>query len=192
LQETYHSDSAATTHNSKLKFTGINIMKTAQLNDIVTVVYEGFLENGELFESANETGPLEFKIGTGSVMARFEEGVIGMAVDETKELHLEAQDAYGEKRQELVQTIDRSLLKNDLDIRPGMIIGISVDKDDETHQVPATVCDVQGDKVTIDYNHPLAGKKVIFKITLKDIRRNESAIPVVDPSESTSGCGKCH
>ena len=167
-------------------------MKTAQLNDVVTVNYEGSLESGEVFESASDTGPLQFKIGAGSVMACFEEGIIGMAIDETKELRLEARDAYGEKQEELIQTIDRSMLNKDLDIRPGMIIGLNVEKDGEYHQVPATVMDIQGEKVTIDYNHPLAGKNIIFKITLKEIKREAPSIPVVDNSGAPSGCGKCH
>jgi FKBP-type peptidyl-prolyl cis-trans isomerase 2 len=167
-------------------------MKTAQLNDMVTVLYEGLLENGEIFESSSDTGPLEFQIGTGTVMPCFEEGVIGMAIDETKELHLDAKDAYGEKQEELIHTVDRSLLQKDLDLKPGMVVGFNVDKDGETHQVPATITKIEGDAITVDYNHPLAGKKIIFKVTLKGIKRQAPAIPVVDPSAPAAGCGGCN
>lgn len=167
-------------------------MKTAQPGDIVTVIYEGLLENGETFESSSETGPLEFQIGTGSVMPCFEEGVIGMTIEETKELHLEAHDAFGEKQEELIHTINRSKLHKDLDIKPGMVVQFNMDKDGETHQVPATITEIQNDTVTIDYNHPLAGKKITYKVTLKNIKRKAPAIPVVDPSKPTSGCGPCN
>lgn len=164
-------------------------MKTAQQDDFVIVIYEGFLEDGKIFESSSDTGPLNFQIGTGAVMPCFEEGVIGMKINETKELHLDPKDAYGERQEELVQSINRSSLGKNVDIKPGLVVGMNMEKDGQTHQVPAMVTDVQGDMVTIDYNHPLAGKKIIFKISLQEIKREAPTIPLATPSLSDSGCG---
>lgn len=164
-------------------------MKTAQPADFVTVIYEGFLENGEIFESSSDTGPLKFQIGYGTVMPCFEEGILGMKVDETKEIQLAPQDAYGERQEELVQTLNRSSWNNNADIKPGVVVAMNMEKDGETHQVPAMVTDVQGDMVTVDYNHPLAGEKIIFKITLQEIERKASSIPLATPSISDTGCG---
>ncbi|MBC8318010.1 MAG: peptidylprolyl isomerase [Desulfobulbaceae bacterium] len=166
-------------------------MKTAQLNDFVTVIYEGFLENGEIFESSSDTGPLDFQIGYASVMRCFEEGVIGMKVDETKEIQLGPKDAYGERQEDLVHTLNRSSWNKDADIKPGITVAMNMEKDGETHQIPATVTDVQGDMVTVDYNHPLAGQKIIFKITLKKIERKAPSIPMNTPGPD-SGCGPTH
>jgi len=167
-------------------------MKTAQQGDFVTVIYEGSLENGEIFESSSDTGPLHFQIGSGSVMPCFEEGVIGMKIEETKEINLAPMDAYGERQEELVQTINRSSLGKKMDIQPGIVIGMNIEKDGQPHQIPAMVTGVQGDMVTIDYNHPLAGKKIIFTITLQEIRKEAPATPPGDPSLSGSGCGSTH
>lgn len=164
-------------------------MKTAQQGDFVIVIYEGFLEDGKIFESSSDTGPLNFQIGTGAVMPYFEEGVIGMKINETKELHLAPKDAYGERQEELVQSINRSSMGKNVDIKPGLVVGMNIEKDGQTHQVPAMVTDVQGDMVTIDYNHPLAGKKIIFKISLQEIKREPQTIPLATPSLFDSGCG---
>jgi peptidylprolyl isomerase len=167
-------------------------MKTAQQGDFVTLIYEGSLEDGEIFESSSDTGPLNFQIGSGTVMPCFEEGVIGMKIEETKEINLAPKDGYGERQEELVQSINRSSLGKNADIKPGIVVGMDMEKDGQTHQIPAMVTDVQGDMVTIDYNHPLAGKKIIFKITLQEIKKEAPTIPLATPSLSGSGCGCSH
>lgn len=144
-------------------------MPRAKLGDLVTVIYDGKLETGEIFESSQETGPLKFRIGTGGVMPAFEEGVIGMELDETREIILQPEQAYGQEQKELIHTLPRSTWPPDADIRPGVVLGMSLEKDGKDHKIPAMVTDLMGDLVTINFNHPLAGKKVIFRITLKKI-----------------------
>ncbi len=144
-------------------------MPGAKLGDLVTVIYDGKLETGEVFESSQETGPLKFRIGSGGVMPAFEEGVIGMELDETREIILQPEQAYGPAQEELVHTLPRSTWAPDADIRPGVVVGINMEKDGKEHKIPAMVTNLEGDRVTIDFNHPLAGKKVIFKITMKKI-----------------------
>jgi FKBP-type peptidyl-prolyl cis-trans isomerase SlyD len=76
------------------------------------------------------------------------------------------------------------------------VLGMSMDKDGEQKQVPGIVTDVSGDLITIDFNHPLAGKALLFRITLKAI--GETAGPEGDCAPATggacpsSGCGSCH
>ncbi|MFZ5759067.1 MAG: FKBP-type peptidyl-prolyl cis-trans isomerase [Thermodesulfobacteriota bacterium] len=159
-------------------------MKTAQPGDIVTVVYDGLLDNGEVFETSTDTGPLEFHIGTGSVMAAFEEAVIGMTANETKEIVLSPEATYGAHRPELVHSISRSFWDDNADIRPGVVVGMNMEKDGVQHTVPAMVTSVAGDNVTIDFNHPLAGKSITYRITLQKIRSNRPA-----QTNAAGGCG---
>ncbi|RJX33649.1 MAG: peptidylprolyl isomerase [Desulfurivibrio sp.] len=144
-------------------------MLKAKPGDLVTVTYDGMLENGEIFESSKDTGPLQFRIGTGSVMIAFEKAVIGMAAGESREIRLQPEEAYGLPKEELIHTVDRSSWEKKADIRPGVVVGMTMEKDGEQHQLPATVTAVAGDQVTIDFNHPLAGKLVIYKITVHNI-----------------------
>ncbi|MBI5556051.1 MAG: peptidylprolyl isomerase [Deltaproteobacteria bacterium] len=144
-------------------------MKTAKPGDTVTVVYDGILENGDLFESSQDTGPLEFQIGAGNVFAAFEEAVIGMEVNESKEILIQPEEAYGLRQEELVHTVPRSSWPENADVQPGVVVGMTMEKEGRQHQVPAMVTAVSGDMVTIDFNHPLAGNKVIYRITLRKI-----------------------
>jgi len=144
-------------------------MSKAKPGDLVTVIYDGILENGEIFESSQDNGPLQFRIGTGSVMVAFEKAVIGMGINEIKEIRLQPEEAYGLPREELIHTVDRSTWDKNADIKPGVVLGMTLEKDGEQHQVPAMVTAVSGDKVTIDFNHPLAGKQVIYKISVQNI-----------------------
>lgn len=148
-------------------------MQKAKPGDLVTVIYDGILENGEIFESSQDTGPLKFRLGTASVMPGFEEAVVGMGINESKEIRLQPEEAYGLPRQELIHTVSRSSWDADADIKPGVVVGMSMEKDGKQHQVPAMVTTVSGDMVTIDFNHPLAGKQVVYKITLQHIEPHQ-------------------
>jgi len=143
-------------------------MQRAKKNDRVTVVYDGLLENGELFESSADTGPLVFTIGANNVLPRFEETVLDMAVGETKTVEVDSVETFGPRRPDLVQTVDRKTFA-DKDIQPGMILGMQMEKDGQEHQVPALVTAVTDDTVTVDFNHPLAGQMLTYRITVKEI-----------------------
>jgi FKBP-type peptidyl-prolyl cis-trans isomerase 2 len=143
-------------------------MQRVSDNDFVTVRYEGMLTNGEIFESSEDTGPLEFQLGTNSVMAAFEKAVYGMAVKETRTVTIPPEEAYGPKHQELVYTVERRLFK-EKEINPGMVLGLDINKDGEVHKVPGTVVEADGEKVVVDFNHPLAGQDLVYKITLESI-----------------------
>jgi peptidylprolyl isomerase len=144
-------------------------MSTAKPGDIVSVVYDGFLSNNEIFESSKETGPLEFTIGTGQIMVDFEKEVIGMAQGESKTFTLPPEIAHGPHIPDLIHTLDRKSLK-DQDIQVGTVLGLSIEKDGNPHQVPALVIEVKNDEVIVDFNHPLAGKSLTYKVTVQSIK----------------------
>lgn len=149
-------------------------MRTAQPGDTVTVIYEGMIENGEIFESSADTGPLTFRIGTGSVLPGFEEAIIGMEVNETREIVLPPEEAYGSHDENLLHTVSRASWHAGADIRPGVIVAMTMEKDGASHQVPATVTGVAGDMVTVDFNHPLAGKAIRYRITVQKLETYEA------------------
>ncbi len=145
-------------------------MQRVKENDSVTVVYDGLLDNGELFESSADTGPLQFTLGSNSVLPSFEEAVLGMAVGETKTVEVNGEETFGARRPELIQTVDRATFAGK-EIQPGMVLGMQMEKDGASHQVPAMVTAVDDATVTIDFNHPLAGQKLTYRITVKEIRQ---------------------
>lgn len=140
----------------------------------VSVSYEGRLENGEIFESTSDSGPLEFQIGTNSIFPAFEKALINMAVGEKKTILLNPEEAYGPWSEDLTHTINRSVLSENITPEKGMILGLNMERNGETQKVPAMVTAMEGDMVTVDFNHPLAGKTVIYDITLLEIKENAS------------------
>ena len=155
-------------------------MQTAQKGDYVTVVYEGTLKSGEIFESSDDNGPLSFVIGQNGVFPSFEKAVVGLAAGETGTALVGSGEAYGPRREELVQTINRSALDEKVDPQVGIVIGMDVEHEGQTMNVPAMIIEVKDEMVTIDYNHPLAGQDLQYKITLESIAEPE------EPEDSVS------
>jgi peptidylprolyl isomerase len=150
-------------------------------NKLVSIEYEGKFENGEVFDSSEKHGqPLEFITGVGMVVPGFDNAVMGMEKGEEKEVTIEPKDGYGEYNEELKKDIPRDMLPPDQKPEAGMMIGMQTQ---DGRQIPATIKEVKDDKIIIDINHPLAGKKLIFKLKVLDIKEA--------PEQKDSECG-CH
>jgi len=145
-------------------------MKTVKQGDTVTLEYVGMIDNGEVVESSAETGPFELEVGKGVMPPSFENAILGLQKGDEKTIVLQPEEAYGHKDENLLHTVSKKVLGDNIDPKPGMVLGMTVKKDGQDHKVPALVTEIQGNDVTIDFNHPLAGKAVTYKITIKDIR----------------------
>ncbi len=145
------------------------IMK-AGIGDKVVVVYDGFLADGEVFESSEASGPLEFKIGVGEVLPAFEEAVINMEVGETKNFTIKAAQAHGPVKPELIHRMERSTLPDHQNLHPGMVLGMKIEHEGNKHEIPALLTALDEEFVTLDFNHPLAGKDLKYKLTLREIK----------------------
>ncbi|MCX8205625.1 MAG: peptidylprolyl isomerase [Candidatus Micrarchaeota archaeon] len=128
---------------------------------VYTVDYEGRLEDGTIFDKSREGQPLTFISGMGMVIPGFESGIIGMEKGEQKEIRIEPEDAYGPYRKELVMELPRSVLEGLPNVKEGMEIVATLESG---QQVPVKIVKLLADKVMLDFNHPLAGKVLIFKI----------------------------
>ena len=155
-------------------------MQKVKEGDYVTITYEGTLASGEVFESAPEESPFEFTLGQQCVFPSFESGIIGMAPGETRTIKVGPEEAYGTRREDLIHILNRSAFGDKTEPQPGMIVGMTMEKDGQEHQVPAMIMAVDGDQITVDYNHPLAGQELLYQITLQTIGEAE---------ESTDGGG---
>ena len=131
-----------------------------QTADTVLVHYTGTLENGEQFDSSIDREPLEFVIGTEQGIKGFEEGVKSLVIGETKTIRLEPEDAYGEWTEAL-------LLKTPAEpLPPGMGVGAKLQL--QNGQI-VVIYEITDEHITLDANHELAGKVLIFELTLVDI-----------------------
>ncbi len=85
------------------------------------------------------------------------------AYEKTK-LRIAPEEGYGPRQKDLVQTMDNPEMVKKLQPKPGMIVTLKTTKDGEEFDVPATVIEVDGTQVTVDYNHPLAGHHLTYTI----------------------------
>ncbi len=149
-------------------------MAQAKEGDKVRIHYTGMLESGEVFDSSEcsgddcgcESGPLEFTIGGGEVIPGFEKGVIGMSPGESRTLHIPIEDAYGERNEEMAITVERSSVA--LETEPAVGMQLEVTQEDG-QQFTVVITEVTDSTVTLDANHPLAGRPLIFDIRLEEI-----------------------
>jgi peptidylprolyl isomerase len=134
----------------------------AQNGDTVRVHYTGRLDSGDVFDSSEGGEPLEFQVGAGQVISGFDEGVRGMSVGDKKTIEIEADDAYGPRAEQLVNSIPREGINlGDTQPEAGMNLIMHVADDQE---IPVTITEVTDTHITLDANHPLAGEKLIFDV----------------------------
>jgi peptidylprolyl isomerase len=141
--------------------------------DAVTVHYTGTMEDGTVFDQSPEDRPLRFILGKGEVIPGFDEAVQGLFKGEDKTFVIPCEDAYGAHREDLVEKIDRSQLPADVELKAGIQLEITR-QDDSVLNV--MVVKVTKKTVTLDANHPLAGKSLTFRIQLLEV--------VKDPPEA--------
>ena len=140
-------------------------MPQARSGDTVKVHYTGRLSDGEVFDSSREGDPLEFELGAGQIIPGFEDAVEGMEPGDAKEVTVPPERAYGDRRDDLVQNLERERLPDHLEPHVGQQLQMS--QGDQSFVV--TVTDVTDSEVQIDANHPLAGRELKFDLELVDI-----------------------
>jgi len=141
-------------------------MAQAKYGDTVKVHYTGKFEDGTIFDTSIDRDPLLFTIGSGQILPGFEEAIIGMNSGESKTATIPAEKAYGPYHKEMVLVVARNQFPEDLKLDIGAQLELSR-KDGET--IIVTITNVNESTVTLDANHPLAGKDLIFDIHLVEI-----------------------
>ena len=141
-------------------------MAQAKHGDTVRVHYTGKLADGKVFEASVENQPLQFTIGEDQVFTDLEQAVVGMTMGESKTIKITAVNAYGPYRGELVFVLDRDRFPENLQPEAGQDLLIREGNDPALR---VTVVDVSESSVTLDANHPLAGKDLTIDIYLVGI-----------------------
>jgi len=133
--------------------------------DIIKVAYEGRLEDRTIFDSTELQGgePIKFEVGARMLIQGFDNSVIGKEVGDEFEINLSPSEGYGEIDPLLVQTISKDQLPDDLDPEVGMMLGVG--DANGTHSI-AWIKEINDEFITLDMNHPLAGKTLNFKIKI--------------------------
>ncbi len=147
-------------------------MFPAVLGDIVKVNYTGKLATGEVFDASPEDRPLQFEVGKNEVIPGFEQAVLGMVMGEKRTVVVTADQAYGQKLPEKIDEVELSILPEGVELTVGGKLEVTR-ADGSLFYVE--VLAVTETTVTLDGNHPLAGKDLIFDIDMLEVTKKPKA-----------------
>jgi len=142
----------------------------AKEGDEVQVHYTGKLEDGTVFDTSEDGEPLSFTVGEERVIPGFEEAVTGMEPGESKTTEVDPEQAYGEHREDMVMEMEKDQIPNEVDPEVGQQLQLRLENG---QTVPVLITALGEDTVTIDANHPLAGRKLIFEIEVVDVAEGD-------------------
>jgi len=129
--------------------------------DRIKVQYTGTLQDGTMFDKSKEGEPLEFTVGSGQIIPGFDKAVEGMKLNEEKKVTLKTEDAYGKRDETAIREFPKNSLPENFKPEKGMMLKL---QDQTGRAIPGTVTDITENSITVDLNHPLAGKDLTFDI----------------------------
>ncbi len=151
-------------------------MLAAKEGNVVKVQYTGRLADGSVFDSSEESRPLQFIVGKNEVVKGFEQAVVGMVSGEKRTVTVPSSEAYGPVKPEQIEEIDLSVLPEDMEVELGS--KLEVTRPDGSIFYVAVV-GLTEDTVTLDANHPLAGKDLTFDIEMLEVTQ----VPTQPPTQ---------
>lgn len=140
--------------------------ETAKSGDKVRFHYHGTFTDGTTFDSSLEREPMEVTLGMGQLIPGVDSALIGMAIGGKKKVTVASEQAYGAHQEELMHTAPRDQMPSDLELKVGDMLEMHAP---ERPPLPVTVVELTEETVTLDANHPLAGKDLIFELELVSI-----------------------
>ncbi len=137
---------------------------------VASVHYTGTFPDGEVFDSSEGRDPLTYLVGHGQMIPGFEQEMLGAGIGEMRDFTLTPERAYGERDEGAVQQIPREQFPEEMEIEEGMVLGA------QSHQGPIqfTIVSIEGDSVTVDFNHQMAGKTLRFSVKVVSVRKASS------------------
>lgn len=141
-------------------------MRTVDKNSLVAVHYVGTLGNGEVFDSSEGRDPLRLQVGQGHVIPGFDRALVGMNLEEERTITISPEDAYGDRDEKRVFTLERKSTEWNFEPAKGLQLALQTP---EGHQMMAVIKDVTETHVTLDLNHPLAGETLTFKLRVVEV-----------------------
>ena len=140
--------------------------QSVKKGDKVKIHYTGRIKDGQVFDSSMERDPLEFEVGSGSIIKGLEKSIVGMKPGEKKEISVSPEEGYGNFDKKLLFDMPKEKIPADIKPEVGMRLQL-VNNQGQTF--PVYVSEIEDESIKIDANHPLAGKELVFNIELLQI-----------------------
>ena len=141
-------------------------MEKVEKGNTIKVHYTGTLNDGTVFDTSKDRDPIEFTVGSGNMIPGFDAAVIDMKMNEKKTVDIPYKDAYGERRDDLLLSIERNNIPDDANIEVGQMLQM---KSPEGEVYNVIIAEITDDSITLDANHPMAGLDLKFDLELVEI-----------------------
>ena len=132
----------------------------------VTLHFSVLLMDGAVVDSTKSGNPATFTVGDGNLLPGFEQCLFGLKAGDKRSVVLEADNAFGPYNPENIQIMRRGLFSRDMDLQPGLVVSFA---DKSKAELPGVIKEVGDDQVTVDFNHPLAGKDITFQVEIINV-----------------------
>ncbi|TBR40793.1 FKBP-type peptidyl-prolyl cis-trans isomerase [Marinomonas agarivorans] len=133
-------------------------------NSKVQLYFELALESGDIVDSNFDKSPAEFRFGDGNLLPSFEEVLLGLSVGDERKFTMLPEKAFGQHNPSNVQTINRSQFA--IDIELGTIVSFA---DANNNELPGVIKEISEEKVSVDFNHPLAGHTLSYRVRIVSV-----------------------
>lgn len=135
---------------------------------VVTLEYVLRLDDGDVIDSSEEDGPLEYLHGYGQIIPGLEKALVGLGVGDRKTVVVPPDEAYGDVDMEAFEIVPRSMFPDDIELEEGLELSLRDVETDEPFD--ATIAEIRETEVMLDFNHPLAGETLHFEVHIPAIR----------------------
>lgn len=141
-------------------------MNQIQENSRITLHFALRLVSGETVDSTFDGKPATLTIGDGNLPEGFEKHLMGLSVGDRRAVRVAPEDAFGQPNPQNRQQFKRDQFGANEDLQPGMVMSFA---DAGKNELPGVIAEIDGEWVTVDFNHPLAGKELDFEIEILSI-----------------------
>ncbi len=149
---------------------------------VVKVDYKGTLKDGTVFDTTEGKKPLAFLIGSNQVIPAFEKAVASLEKGQSKKFTIKAKDAYGEADPKKIVSLPKDERFKGVELKEGAVIfANNKTPDGKQVQTPMKIVKVSEEEVTMDYNHPLAGKDLTFEVTVVEVKEPATTEAATEP-----------
>ncbi len=140
--------------------------RAIEMGDRVRLHFALHLESGEEIDTTRRSDPAMFTMGDGNLLPGFEAAILGMRAGDDAQLLIEPENAFGPHREENVQVLRKDRFGADLSLEEGLMVSFS----GPGGELPGVVRAVMEEHVEVDFNHPLAGRRIVFDVSIIDVR----------------------
>jgi len=133
----------------------------------ITLYFSLSLEDGEIIDSNFDSKPATFSFGDGNIMPGFEEKLIGMKAGDENTFLVPPEDGFGQPNPNNVQVVERASFEQDVTLEAGLVVTFA---DAKGGQIPGVIKSFDDAEVSVDFNHPLAGRSIVFQVKIIDVK----------------------